>query len=243
MKIRGLMVLLVMSGAVATAPAKNKKDAVPPMFCQAKSIFVQTASGDPQGLGVAAEDRDAANALTAQLQDWKRYTVVTQPQQADLIWVVRSGRALAHRAGNNGGNLGANGTTTQDASGIGGTPTGPGANRGGQGGMNGAGGQGGVNGPGGQGGMNGPGGQGDSMGPGERGNRGGGAPNVNVPDDVLAIFQRPEGGGPLSSPLWQRNQASGLDAPKMQLFLQIRSAVEATCGAAAAPAQGAPPPQ
>ncbi|HTV14074.1 MAG TPA: hypothetical protein VME68_05120 [Acidobacteriaceae bacterium] len=241
MKIRGLVVLLVMGGAVATAPAKNKKEAVPPSFCQAKSVYVQTSSGDPQGPGATAEDRADANALIAQLQNWKRYTVVMQPQQADLIWVVRSGRGLAHGAGNNG--MGPNGgSTTQDASGIGGTPSGPGTSRSGQGGMSGAGGQGGMNGSGGQEGVNGPGGQGDSMEPGGRGNRGG-APNISVPDDVLAIFQLPAGGGPLSSPLWQRNQQGGLDMPKMQLFEQIRSAVEATCGASPAPTQPGSSPQ
>lgn len=241
MKIRGLVVLLAMGGAVVTAPAKNKKDAVPPVFCQAKRVFVQTAGGDSQGPGAGAEDRAAASALIARLQDWKRYTVVTQPEQADLIWVVRSGRALARGAGNNG--MGSSGAgPAQDASGIGGAPGGPGANRGGQGGMNAPGGQGGMNGEGGQSGASGPGGQSDSMGPGERGNRGG-APNVSVPDDVLAIFQRPEGGGPLTAPLWQRNQQSGLVAPKMQLFQQIRSAVETTCGAAPASSQPGSSPQ
>ena len=242
MKIRGLMVLLVLGGAVAAAPAKNKKDAVPPAFCQAKSVYIQTANGDPQGPGVSGDDRAAASALIAQLQDWKRYTVVTQPQQADLIWVVRSGRGLAHGAGNSGGGDSYGSNTAQDASGIGGTPTGPGTNRAGQGGMNEPGGPGGISGSGGPGGMNGPGGQGDSMGPGERGNRGG-PPTVSVPDDVLAIFQRPDDGNPLSSPLWQRNQQSGLDMPKMQLFQQIRSAVEATCGAEPASAQPGPAPQ
>jgi hypothetical protein len=238
MKIRGLVVLLAVSGAVAAAPAKNKKEApVPQLFCQAHNVYVQTANGDPQGPGVSPADRAAANALIAQLTDWKRYTVVTDPQQADLVWVVRAGRAAAPAAGSSSGGTGPNGSTAnQDPSGMGANPGGPGANRDGQGGMNGPGAPGGPGGIGGPGTQTGPGGMnpGESTGASANGNRGAGSQ-----DDVLAIFQRPNG-GPLSSPLWQRNQQNGLENPKMALFQQIRTAVDAGC---AAPAQNAAPPQ
>jgi hypothetical protein len=221
MKVRGLVVLLVMGGAVATAPAKNKKDAqVPQLLCQAHNVLVQTVSGDPQGPGVAPGDRTAAGVLIAELQDWKRYTVVTDPQQADLVWVVRAGRAVAPGAGNS--SLGSNsGAANQDASGMGANPNGPGLNRGAQGGLNGPGG------PGAQGGLSGPG----SMSPGDSMNAGANENPSSASgstDDVLAVFQRPNG-GPLSSPLWQKNQRNGLEGPKMPLFEQIRTAVDATC--------------
>jgi hypothetical protein len=238
MKIGGLVLLLVMSGAVAMAPAKNKKDAqLPQLFCQARYVYVQTVSGDPLRPEVVPEDRAAANALIAQLQGWKRYTVVTEPQQADLVWVVRTGRAATLGAGKNGG-MGPNGgAANQDVTGMGANPGGPGMSRGGPGGMNGPGGQGGLSGPGGM-------SPGDSMGAGANGNRDAAGSTVGLPDDILAIYQRPNG-EPLSSPLWQRNQHNGLESPKMPLFEQIRTAVDAACivPAAAVPAQTATPPQ
>jgi hypothetical protein len=237
MKIRGLVVLLAMAGAVATAPAKNKKDAqVPKLFCQAQYVYVQTVNGDPLRPEVVPEDRAAANALIAELQNWKRYVVVTQPQKADLIWVVRTGRAATLGAQNTGGPGANGGTMNQDASGMGANPGGPGTNRGGQGGMNG--------GPGGQGGLSGAGGMspGDSMGAGASGNRGAAGSSAGTTDDILAVYQRPNG-EPLSSPLWQRNQHNGLASPKMPLFVQIRTAVDASCPASAVPAQGTTPAQ
>jgi hypothetical protein len=242
MKIRGLVVLLAMGGAVATAAAKNRKDAqLPPLFCQARSVYVQTVSGDPQRPEVVPQDRAAANALIEQLQSWKHYVVVTNPQQADLIWVVRAGRTATQGAGSDGG-LGSNrGSANQDASGMGASPNSPGMSRGGQGGMNGAGGQGGA---GGSGSMS-PGGStspGDGMGADASGNRGAAGSSAGAPDDILAIFQRPDG-GPLAAPLWQRNQRNGLESPKMALFEQIRTAVEASCAAPATAAQTATPPQ
>ncbi|HTW46618.1 MAG TPA: hypothetical protein VMD92_01650 [Acidobacteriaceae bacterium] len=229
MKIRGLVVLLVMGGAVATAPAKNKKNAhLPQLFCQARSVYVQTVDGDPLRPQVVPEDRAAANALIAQLQGWKRYAVVTEPQQADLVWVVRAGRVAPLGAGNSGSNSGA---ANSDPSGMGANPGGPGMSRGGQGGMNG---------PGGPGSMS----PSDSMDAGASGNRGAGGSAIGSPDDILAIYQRPNG-GPLSSPLWQRNQHNGLESPRMPLFEQIRTAVDSTCGAPATapPGQAATPPQ
>jgi hypothetical protein len=226
MKMRAAAVLLTMCGAMAAAPAKNKKDAPPPqLFCQARSVYVQTAEGDPMRPQTAPEDRAAAHDLVAQLQNWKRYTVVTEPQQADLVWVVRTGRAAM--PGGNGGGFGANaGSANQDAGGMSANPNGgngngmnpasPGMSRGGAGN---AGGPGGMS-------------PGDSMG--ADSNRGGAG--AGSPDDVLAIYQRPNG-EPLSSPLWQKNQHNGLQSPKMALFEQIRAAVDAACAAPAAPAQ------
>lgn len=233
MKIRGLVMLLVMGGAVATAPAKNKKDAqLPQLFCQARYVYVQTVNGDPLRPDVVPEDRAAANALIAQLQGWKRYVVVTEPQRADLVWVVRTGRAATAGAGSSGGGMDPNGSAAnQDPTSMGANPGGPGTNRGG-----------GMNGPGGQGGLSGLGGMspGDSVGGSTNNNRGAAGSTIGSPDDILAIYQRPSG-EPLSSPLWQRNQRNGLESPKMPLFEQIRTAVESACVAPATPAQGAAP--
>lgn len=237
------MALMVMGGAVVSAHAKNKKDAVPQLFCQAQYVWVQTVNGDPLNPNVVPEDRTAANALIAQLQGWKRYVVVKDPQQADLVWVVRTGRAAKAGAGSNGGSPGSNGNAgggaNQDENpggmGAGGLNAG-GMNSGGAGGMNpGAAGPGSMN-RNGQGGLSGPGGMSPGSGMGADGNNGRAARNSNVgaPNDILAIYQRPNG-EPLTSPLWQKTERNGLEGT-MPLFDKIRSAVDATC--AEAPAAG-----
>jgi hypothetical protein len=64
---------------------------------------------------------------------------------------------------------------------------------------------------------------------GASGNNGQPAGNSTVgsPDDILAIYQRPNG-EPLSSPLWQKTERNGLEG-KMPLFDQIRGSVDASC--------------
>ena len=210
MRFRGLVVLAMMGGAVLCADAKNKKDAVPQLFCQAQYVWVQTVNGDPLNPNVVPEDRTAANALIAQLQGWKRYVVVKDPQQADLVWVVRTGRAATLGTGNNDG-------ANQDPSGIGSNPSG--RDSGGPGGT----------GRGGPGGLSGPGGMspGNEMGASGNNGRAAGNSTVGSADDILAIYQRPNG-EPLSSPLWQKTERNGLEG-KMPLFDQIRGAVDAAC--------------
>jgi hypothetical protein len=217
MRFRGLVVLAMAGGAVLSAGAKNKKDAqIPQLFCQAQYVWVQTVNGDPLNPNVVPEDRTAANALIAQLQGWKRYVVVKDPQQADLVWVVRTGRAATLGGGNHGGGPGA---ANQDPSGMDSNPSGMGSGGPGGGGM----------GRGGPGGLSGPGGMSPGNEIGASGNNGQSAGNSTVgsPDDILAIYQRPNG-EPLSSPLWQKTERNGLEG-KMPLFDQIRGAVDASC--------------
>jgi hypothetical protein len=220
--MRGLVLLVVAGGMVISAHARNKKNEVAPQFCQAHAVYVQTVNGDPLGPNVAPADRTAANALIAQLGDWKRYEVVKDPSQADLIFVVKAGRSStpgANAGGNpagGGGRQNPNAGMNQDASGMSATPGGAGGQ--GRGGMSSS--MGGVP---------------DEMS--AAANNGANAAQ-GPPDDILAIYQKPNG-GPLASPLWQRTQKGGLQAPKVTLFDQVKTAVDATCvnQPAAAPAQ------
>ncbi|MGC2620128.1 MAG: hypothetical protein WA414_13875 [Acidobacteriaceae bacterium] len=224
MRIPGVVALIVLGGMAVGAHAKNKKNEAPPQFCQAKSVFVQTVNGDPQGPQVSPADRAAANALIADLGDWKRYEVVKDPSQADLIFVVKAGRSTAE-GGNPGGNPGGGGGRpnpnagmSQDGSGM--SPTPGGGGQGGQvrGGMS-----------------NSVGGVPDEMSAASNGDPNGTNGSHGPANDILAIYQRPDG-GPLTSPLWQRSQKGGLEAPKNALFEQVKTAVEASCGSTPAAA-------
>jgi hypothetical protein len=224
MRITGVFLVVLMGGMAISAHAKNKKNEVPQQFCQAHYVYVQTVNGDPLSPNVTPEDRAAANALIAQIGDWKRYEVVKDPSQADLVFVVRAARTGAaggNASGNPGGNGGGgrqnpNAGMNQDASGMSATPNGAGGQ--GRGGMSSS--MGGVP---------------DEMSAASNNTR----PNASQgpPNDILAIYQKPNG-GPLTSPLWQRTEKNGLEAPKGTLFEQVKTAVDATCvnQPAAAPA-------
>src|ERR1035438_1572932 len=96
MRKSALVGLLVLGGMVGTAPAKAKKDPpVSKLFCQARYVYVETADGDGLNPNVLPEDRDAADALQQHLQDWKRYVLVIRRDEADLVWVVRTGRLVS----------------------------------------------------------------------------------------------------------------------------------------------------
>jgi hypothetical protein len=225
MRITGMFLLVLMGGMAVTAHAKNKKDAVPRLFCQARYAYVQTVNGDPLSPNVVPEDRTAANALIAQIGDWKRYVVVKDPSQADLVFVVRTGR-VATLGSNNGGNSGGgrqnpNAGMNQDPSGMSATPNGAGGQ--GRGGMSGS--MGGVD---------------DELSAASNNNRNGSNASLGSPNDILAIYQRPNG-EPLTSPLWQRTEKNGLQAPKGTLFEQVKTAVDATC--VNQPAAAPPPAQ
>lgn len=78
---------------VATATAKPRKPPVPPAFQDAHNVYVESADGDPSKPGVSTADRLAVAQVQLFLREWNRYTLVTQRQKADLIIVVRKGRA------------------------------------------------------------------------------------------------------------------------------------------------------
>jgi hypothetical protein len=137
--------------------------------------------------------------------------LVIRRDEADLVWVVRTGRLVSADVGTG---YPTGGTT---ASGRIGGPGGPGAG-----------------GPGpGPGGTPNPGSNGQDPGDGASGSRGGRpgavAAEVGDPDDLLAIYQGAGEGSPQHTRLWRKSEAGGLNNAGMPLFQQIRSAVDAAC--------------
>ena len=80
-----LLVVLVLGGVAATAPAKTKKEEViPKLFCNAQYVSVQTYEGDP-GPYLAREypsDYDAAVGVQNRIEKWGRYRVLYESDQA-----------------------------------------------------------------------------------------------------------------------------------------------------------------
>jgi hypothetical protein len=232
----GVVVLLLVGGLAVPVYAKKKKDApLPQLFCQAQFAYVQTVDGDVMNPNILPEDRDAANALYERLQDWKRYTLVMNRRDADLVFVVRTGRVASGMSNNPYPTQGPNvpGADPQARVPIGGNPgrgqnPGSGPYPGGQGG------------PGGGPGSGGPGMGGPGMGPDANGQYGTGMSPVDTrgmggevgpPNDLLAIYMKP-GEESLHAPLWQHSEKDGLQGP-MPLFQKIRDAVDTACVAGA----------
>jgi len=199
------LLVVMLSGVVGTAPAKTKKDpVVPKLFCQARFVYVETADGnvlDPNVLdpNVVAADRDVALALEEHLREWKRYTLVLRRDEADLVWVVRTGRLVS--AGMDTGHPTDSRVTARIGAGSGPTGT-PNPETNGQD----------------------PGdvGSGRSM-------PGAVSAQVGDPDDLLTIFEGAGDGGTLHTWLWKKSEAGGLLDAGMPLFQQVRDAVDAAC--------------
>jgi len=124
------LVLLV----CVSVQAKPKKPVVPPaIFGQAKFVYVETPDGDAFTPGLLPEDRQAIFDVEKAIRNWNRYELTPRRDQAELIFVVRTGRvatAGAH-AGLSTGSHSPNGrvdpgnTTTQGNSIGGGAEVGP----------------------------------------------------------------------------------------------------------------------
>jgi len=228
----GVAVLLLVGGMAVPGYAKKKKDApLPQLFCSAQFVYVQTFDGDVTNPYLLPSDRNAANALYDRLQEWKRYKLVMNRNEADLVFVVRTGRVASGLTNSPypapvPNVPGADSTVRVP---IGGAPGAPGQNPGSgpyPGGTGGAG-------------NGGPGSGGPGMGPGADGQDGTGMSPINgrgmggevgPPNDLLAIYTTP-GDESQHAPLWQKSQKDGLKGP-MPLFQQIRDAVEQGCVAA-----------
>jgi len=205
MRASVVLLVVVLSGVVGTAPAKVMKDSsVPKLFCQARFAYVKTADADLFDTRVLPSDRDVASALEQHLRDWNRYTLVERPGEADLVWVVRTGRTVDAGVGSAGNSR----VPARPGAGSAAGPLGPA--------------------PGGTPdlGTNSEDPADAEGGPGTPGV--GGAPLADR-NDLLAVYQGAAEGTPQHTWLWRKSEAGGLVDSGMPLFEQIRNAVDAQC--------------
>jgi hypothetical protein len=202
-----LLVIVLLGGVTATAWAKSpKKSELVHIFCPARYAYVTTADGDIMRPDVLQEDRDAVTRVQDQLKEWKRYLLVYEPQNADLVFVVRMGRTADIRtmggvAGGSPGMPPSGGVavgTPQRSPSLDPSNAGQGPEQG-------------------------------PVGPGGANRRwGSNEAEVGPPDDLLAVYAKP-GDVNTQSALWQRTMTDGLDGPGVPLFQKIRKAVDETC--------------
>jgi len=87
--------LLVLAAPMVFAKDKAKKHVeLSALFSNAHYVYVQAEDGDIMRPGLFPEDREAISDVQEALREWKRYTVTLEREHADLVIVVRKGRAV-----------------------------------------------------------------------------------------------------------------------------------------------------
>jgi hypothetical protein len=87
-----IAILAVLIWGLMPAAAAKKHD-LSPAFQSAKTVYVEAADGPDSNPGIDMGDRLAIRDVQDGLRLWGRYTVVEHPEGADLIFLVRKGRA------------------------------------------------------------------------------------------------------------------------------------------------------
>lgn len=93
MKLHQTVAVLLIFPAALLLQGKSKKPAVPEVFAQAKSIYVEAVDGQEFDQNVNAADRIAIADVRDALSKWKRYALVTSRSDADIVIVLQKGRA------------------------------------------------------------------------------------------------------------------------------------------------------
>ena len=96
---RALALVLFAAAILGSAQNKKKHSDVSAVFMNAKYFYVEAQAGDVIRPGLFPEDRQAVFDVQNGVQDWKRYALATSRNQADLVFVVRKGRAAAGQVG------------------------------------------------------------------------------------------------------------------------------------------------
>jgi hypothetical protein len=93
-KVAAVLLLSVTPLVVAWG---KKKPEIPPAFSTAHTVYVEADINDVARPGFSPTDRDAIGYVQEALREWNRYQLTTDRKQADLIFVVRKGRAATER--------------------------------------------------------------------------------------------------------------------------------------------------
>lgn len=93
MKPHKAIAFLLMFPAAVLLQAKGKKNVVPAVFGQARYVYVEAVDGRQFDPNLYPEDREAIADVQDALADWHRYVLTTEREHADLVIVVRKGRA------------------------------------------------------------------------------------------------------------------------------------------------------
>lgn len=89
MRFASAAALLLMFGSI---PLTAGKHVAPAAFKSAQFVYVQAEGGNDDSPRLYAPDRAAISDVEDGLREWNRYSLTTNPEDADLIFVVHKGR-------------------------------------------------------------------------------------------------------------------------------------------------------
>jgi hypothetical protein len=107
------VLLLVLLPTLALAQHKTKKPDVSAVFKNAQYVYVEAIDGQEFDPRLDQEDRQAIADVQEALRQWNRYTLTTRHEDAQIVIVVRKGRAVEARAGVVIGSISGGGTGPQ----------------------------------------------------------------------------------------------------------------------------------
>ena len=99
MKTARFLVLVLLPALVFAQSQNKKKHSVPAVFSTARYVWVESMDGDIFRPGLLPADRQAITDVRNALRDWGRYSLTVDRSQAELIFVVRTGRIADAKAG------------------------------------------------------------------------------------------------------------------------------------------------
>jgi hypothetical protein len=91
--ITGVVLLLASLAWAAPTPTKTVAQSVPPFpgtLVNARYVYVTSYDGDQFNINLFPEDRQAIGAVQDAIQKWGKFTLVYQPNQADIVIMVMS---------------------------------------------------------------------------------------------------------------------------------------------------------
>lgn len=106
MKRVTILALFLLSTVAFAQNQTKKKASVSAVFQHARFVWVESMDGDIFTPTLLPEDRRAIVAVQKALRDWGRYTLTANRSDAELIFVVRTGRVAESRVGGRVGNTG-----------------------------------------------------------------------------------------------------------------------------------------
>lgn len=96
---KATFLLLLLIPSIAIAQHKTKKPIVPAIFNQARYVYVEAVDGQEFDPRLNPDDLQAIANVQQALRQWNRYTLTTRREDAQIVIVVRKGRAVEGRAG------------------------------------------------------------------------------------------------------------------------------------------------
>jgi hypothetical protein len=99
MKLAGLLAVVLLPTLVFAQNQNKKKHTVPAVFGTARYAWVESMDGDAFNPGLLPADRRAIADVQNALRDWGRYILTANRSDAELVFVVRTGRIAEGKIG------------------------------------------------------------------------------------------------------------------------------------------------